>query len=416
MQHSFSLITLVVLGACSSATPGHDNAAAEPSGAAEPGSSSLWVDPGTVDFTRSASLRDSLSGSAHGYFRFINEPFARRVCASFPEAETRMPAVQLHGDAHIEQYVVTAEGRGISDFDYAAVGPPIIDLVRMGVSLRLAAHDRNWPEDSADLLETMLKGYRAGVRSPDRAGPEPAVALRLAERLTEDRTGFLEATEVLMDEVSGPTDEIDPALARYRVLLAEGNGEPSETAMAVKKMGALHIGIGSALSEKYLFHVEGASSANDDDQVFEAKIFETLDQIPCMRRGDAVTLGTADAERPLVPYGPYKFLALVRGDTKIFWFHQWTHNYREVSVNRSPASIEELSELGYDAGLMLGRGHAVPPVGTTAKDHRAAVLRALDDHHSQLQATVGELTAETLAASEAFGALVARSTANGKSE
>lgn len=408
MHHSF-LIAFVGLSACSSAAPdttveppGTPQIQAAAQGPAEEGSPTLWVEPGTVDFTRSASLRDSLASSAHSYFRFINEPFARRVCARFPDADTSMPTVQLHGDAHIEQYVVTSEGRGMSDFDYAAVGPPMIDLARMGVSLQLAARDRSWPDDPQALLDRMLQGYRAGVSSPEEAVRPPAVAVRLAERLTDDRTGFLEVTEALMDEVTGPTDEINKALARYQSLMTKGDDARSEAAMVVKKMGALHIGIGSALSEKYLFQVEGKSSAYGDDQVIEARIFGELDRVPCMRRGDAVTLGSADALRPLSAYQSYQLLALVRGEANTYWFHRWTHNYREVSVEHSAASIEELSELGYDAGLMLGRGHAVPPEGKDTQAHRAAVLEALDGHRSELAAAVAELTAETLAASETF--------------
>jgi Ser/Thr protein kinase RdoA (MazF antagonist) len=42
--------------------------------------------------------------------------------------------VNLHGDAHLEQFAVTDASFGLIDFDDAVGGPAVIDLLRFGVS------------------------------------------------------------------------------------------------------------------------------------------------------------------------------------------------------------------------------------------------------------------------------------------
>ena len=44
------------------------------------------------------------------------------------------------------------------DFDDATAGPAVIDLVRFGVSLNLAAKSRGWSAEAA--VDSFLAGYR----------------------------------------------------------------------------------------------------------------------------------------------------------------------------------------------------------------------------------------------------------------
>src|SRR5512141_2532878 len=108
-------------------------------------------------------LADKLAATAHQYFRFVNVGFAAETCRLFADAAAQLPEVSLHGDAHVEQYAVTSIGRGLGDFDDCTRGKPVIDLVRFGASVVLAARQKGWPEEERRSLERFLRGYRDGL-------------------------------------------------------------------------------------------------------------------------------------------------------------------------------------------------------------------------------------------------------------
>ena len=71
----------------------------------------------------SDALLDKISASAFRYFRAVAEPFKHRTCESFRDLRWRLPSGAVHGDAHLEQFVVTDEDFGLADFDNAGYGP-----------------------------------------------------------------------------------------------------------------------------------------------------------------------------------------------------------------------------------------------------------------------------------------------------
>jgi Ser/Thr protein kinase RdoA (MazF antagonist) len=105
-----------------------------------------------------------LRETPHNYFRFIDRPFSEVVCGLFDEVMESLPEVNLHGDAHVEQYAVTSLGHGLTDFDDSARGPYVVDLVRFGVSLELAARENGWGAATVEAWEAFRGG--AGERSP----------------------------------------------------------------------------------------------------------------------------------------------------------------------------------------------------------------------------------------------------------
>ena len=132
----------------------------------QPLSSRLLVDPATFDFSRNPALLQRILTTPHGYFRFINIPFSTEVCHRFQEIISSAPYINLHGDAHIEQYAVTDLGRGLADFDDSSVGPGILDILRIGVSLHLACDMRGWPLASDQVFDTFLQGMNLPCEIP----------------------------------------------------------------------------------------------------------------------------------------------------------------------------------------------------------------------------------------------------------
>lgn len=61
--------------------------------------------------------------SPMAYFRFVNVLFASEVCRRYAGDADAMRFVNLHGDAHVEQYAVTETGRGLTGLRRLRDGP-----------------------------------------------------------------------------------------------------------------------------------------------------------------------------------------------------------------------------------------------------------------------------------------------------
>ena len=107
------------------------------------------------------------------FFRFVNGAWTREVCEAFSDEARELPTVRLHGDAHVEQYAMTATARGLDDFDDSARGPAVIDIVRFVGSLELAAAQRGWTASLPAAIDAFLAGYRQGLENPSYCHPTP---------------------------------------------------------------------------------------------------------------------------------------------------------------------------------------------------------------------------------------------------
>jgi thiamine kinase-like enzyme len=85
-----------------------------------------------------------INASAFRYSRMLSRQFEVRTCASFRDLRWSLPIVAVHGDAHIEQFVVTSDTYGVEDFDQAGYGPAVVDLVRYAASIHLATRELEW--------------------------------------------------------------------------------------------------------------------------------------------------------------------------------------------------------------------------------------------------------------------------------
>jgi hypothetical protein len=110
-------------------------------------------------------LVNRLRADAFTYFRFVNRSWAARVCDAFHDVSD-LPIVRLHGDAHVEQYALTDNAWGLTDFDDSARGPEFIDIVRFLGSIDLATRQRGWTSDRDALWDRFFAGYRAGLANP----------------------------------------------------------------------------------------------------------------------------------------------------------------------------------------------------------------------------------------------------------
>jgi len=343
------------------------------------------------------SLRARLRGSPHGFFRFVNEAFTKEVCRRFEGLKRPQRAVTLHGDCHIEQYAVTELGRGLTDFDDSAMGPAYLDIVRFGVSLRLTARQRGWERDADRVYAAFRAGYRRALIDPEYAAPEPDFAKRVKADFDPDHQHAIARAERLMETLPEHTPEVDQTRRElFRKMLAVNAGLP-EWFFHAKKIGRLRIGIGSALSAKYLVRVEGETLLDADDLMLEAKELVDRQGVGCVRIEPGPSrIFTGEAR---IAYQPFRFPGVLQLDNRTLWVHAWPDNYVELTI-QSLKSSTELQQVAYDVGVQLGRGHPKSADATSVGLLRAALLRDLPE--AEMRTVIARLTEETIAAWNRF--------------
>lgn len=362
----------------------------------------LLVEPASYDFANNPKLLERILEAPHGYFRFVNVAFSQSICRSYKEVFDGVPAVNLHGDAHLEQYAVTDLGRGLTDFDDSSKGPAVLDLIRFGVSLHLAL--RSYAPDVAcePIFAEFLKGYRAALEDPDLEAPEPAWVAQIRTRFKSNREKYFDWITSIMKPVPKPRlNGLQKALVPYVKAMVAKHEELDRRFFEVVSVGRLEMGIGSALDEKYLLRIRGPSDDPLDDAVLEVKEVRSLAGIDCIegsRSADPFRILLAQAR---IAYKPYAYLGYIDLEGKKFWIHSWVDNYKELSLDRLRNHVDKLSQVAYDVGVQLGRGH--PKIaGDFELQLRQALIGFLDDHVADMRAAVPIISDATVQAWRRF--------------
>ena len=155
-----------------------------------PGFAQVRPEPDALGHAAPA-LVDRLRDDAFAYFRFVNRPWTARVCDVFADDIRDLPAVRLHGDAHIEQFALTNDAWGLDDFDDAARGAALVDIVRFIGSVDLGSRLRGWTRDREMLFDRFFQGYRRGLSQPDVRPSQPAIVRHFRSQGTGPRHAFL---------------------------------------------------------------------------------------------------------------------------------------------------------------------------------------------------------------------------------
>lgn len=394
------LIALAIPGAASAPRPPASPRAVT-SSALRAAVSGLRVSPHVPELEASPALVARLRETPRAYFRFVSRQFTRAVCAEFRGVRPRFPDVNLHGDSHLEQYAVTSLGRGLTDFDESARGPSFIDLVRFGVSLELAAGEKNWPGEGRRAFGAFLGGYRQALKDPDINSAAPLVVTRALSGFARDHRLALRRAEMMIDADPVPASEIEASLRDYVTqMVANWAGMPASF-FSIKKAGRPTLGIGSALDEKYLFRIEGWSEEADDDQILEAKLVRPLSDVGCVdthQGPERVPLGMT-----LIAYAPFPFSGLLTHRGRAFWVHGWTDDYSELSIDSWFSSPQDMRQVAYDVGIQLGWAHPKTVAGRNVRPGlRRILLEATCKNEGRIRKAIDQLTEATVAAWMAF--------------
>jgi Uncharacterized protein conserved in bacteria (DUF2252) len=361
----------------------------------------LRVSPRAPELQVYPALVARLRDTPRNYFRFVTRSFTRAVCAQFHDDRGDFPDVNLHGDAHLEQYAVTSLGRGLTDFDESARGPSFIDLVRFGVSLELAAREKDWPGEGRRSLGAFLGGYREALTNPDINNTAPPVVTRARGKFARDHSLALRRADAMIDADPVPASDIEADVRDYVTQMLAGRAGMPDSFFSIKKAGRLTLGIGSALDEKYLFRIEGWSRDADDDQILEAKLVRPLADGDCVgaeQGPERVLRGMT-----LIADAPFPFSGLFTHRGRTFWVHGWTDDYVELSIDSSISTPEDLRQLAYDVGIQLGRAHPKDVSGQGFPPClRGILLQATRKNEGRIRKTIDMLAEATVEAWMAF--------------
>jgi hypothetical protein len=359
------------------------------------------VSPDDENFTRSPDLLELLSAEPYAFFRFHNLAWAQAVCDELRDDLGGMPMLNLHGDAHVEQYAVTADDQGLDDFDDAASGPPVLDLVRFISSLHLACRHHHWEAECESIVNSFFEGYRAGILDPDLDPDVPACIARIRRRKTPDAMEFLVWAESLMQPL-GPEDRkaLEADTKRFAEMMRKTRSDLPSGFFDVKSAGWLRMGVGSRGDRKILVCIEGPTSDRDDDLIIEGKELRDLSSIDCIQMPAGVWRVLIGVRR--VGRLSHQILGHVpdaRSDGPLWWIKSWEPSYQELTLDdlRSP---DELREIAYDSGVQLGQGHVRGLEGSEGELGQRAAIEVAERYESKVRELSSRLVADMLEAWE----------------
>jgi hypothetical protein len=348
----------------------------------------LTADPAALA-AATPELLDRLRADPYNYFRFINQEWTSRVCEIFAADLSKQPVVQLHGDAHIEQYALTKDAWGLDDFDDSTRGPALVDVSRFLGSIDLATRRRGWTRDRDRLFDRFFDGYRRGLSEAAYHPSEPDIVRWVrTQNPAPSQEAFLAWAETKMTPM--PEVSMNGLIASMTVfsrVVRRERPELTDEYFRVVRAGWLNIGIGSAALRKILMRVRGPSDDPADDQVLEAKTLRALRGLSCLefsksRPAFRVIVGSQQLGRlrhNILVAGPEEEIPemSIQGDhLRNWWVRSWEPSYREITLD-DLRSVEDLSDVVYDSGVQLGSGSVRATDDATLRAQSLAAIAAL---------------------------------------
>ena len=394
---------LVVLGGCGPVAPARTAADDAPAATDDPAPASFALRESTRTRVHARPrLAARLREQPYAFFRFRSRAFTAAVCEAFASERGEMPLVNLHGDAHVEQYAVTHATQGLEDFDESGFGPAPVDLVRFATSIHFACDAAAFPCDADSIVDTFLGEYEAVLEDPSRTQPSPAVAARVRHARGADAAAFLAWGD---DQMQAVDPELRPgveaAWAATSELLATTDPSRAPGYYDLLRYGQLDLGIGSALRPKFLLRIQGPSSEPTDDVLVEIKQQERTERTACVYHPptggvlypQVLQLRLGRSRPEVLAFVPHAVPAL---EDWHCWVRSWDPGYRELAL----ADLESegaLRDLVLDVAGQLGRGHPRFVTAPLEGQHRQALVASHRELRDRMAALARRLRDTLLA-------------------
>ncbi|HEV2619433.1 MAG TPA: DUF2252 family protein [Acidobacteriaceae bacterium] len=134
----------------------------------------VMVGPGERAKVLEATRRAKMASSAHAYVRGNTRQFYEWLLTDSGKRVPQGPPVWICGDCHVGNLgpLASADGRiaiQIRDLDQTVIGNPAHDLIRLALSLAMAARGSALPGvTTALMMEQMIEGYEQSLVAPKR--------------------------------------------------------------------------------------------------------------------------------------------------------------------------------------------------------------------------------------------------------
>lgn len=351
------------------------------------------------------ALLAKLDASAHRYARLLATETAARTCFAFRDLRWHLPVVAIHGDAHVEQFVVTPKTFGLEDFDQAGFGPAVVDLVRFASSIRLACREAKWACRPDDAVAAFFRAYREALDHPTQR-VLPSVVERVRARLPHDTAAWLVWADSLTQPLPPAQDQATKRRwGEFIKLLTDTQTDRPRAFYDIVRVGSLKMGIGSALETKLLFRVRGETDAPTDDMILEARVASQPAATSCVwRPSHGGSLHTLMFMSLLGPRTPQVFGTVALDDAPgapEFWLQAWEPGYYELPLS-DIESQTELEELAIDAARQLA-GYFWTQFPEPLRVHQRYVqLRAFDLVDLRARALAKTIADDTVTAWQHF--------------
>src|ERR1700742_1072237 len=138
------------------------------------------VAPAQRGWLLKAKRARKMARSAHAFVRGNTKRFYELLAASPAAKHVPIgPAIWICGDCHLGNLGPLSDGEGridiqIRDLDQCVIGNPAHDLIRLGLSLAMAARGSDLPGVvTARMIEAMVAGYGRALADPAEEDPGP---------------------------------------------------------------------------------------------------------------------------------------------------------------------------------------------------------------------------------------------------
>lgn len=320
-----------------------------------------------VEAAASPDVLARVRADPYNYFRLTNHEWTARVCEIFAADLAGQPIVQLHGDAHVEQFALMNGAWGLDDFDDSSRGPALVDIVRFLGSIDLATRKRGWTSERQRLFNRFFDGYRRALANPAYRPPEPGIVKQLQnDTPPRSHVAFLAWAEAQMQPMADTASRgLVAAMQIFSGVVRAEHPDLREGYFRIVRAGWLQLGMGSAGNLKVLMRIAGPSD-NDpgDDVLLEAKALRSRGTLPCLEA--PASQPTFRIVQGIQQVGRLKHAILVAGPEgalpemtiqgqhlRDWWIRSWDPSYREVALS-DLRTVGDLSEIVHDSGAQLG--------------------------------------------------------------
>ena len=155
----------------------------------------LSTEPSDRQTVLTAERNRKMAASAHAYVRGSTKRFYEWLDRSDRQSVPEGPPVWICGDCHVGNLGPVASAKGkieiqIRDLDQTVIGNPAHDLLRLGLSLAMAARGSDLPGiTTAHMLEHMMEGYAKGFTEPQDSGVGQTDLPKMVRRVLREAAG-----------------------------------------------------------------------------------------------------------------------------------------------------------------------------------------------------------------------------------